>query len=139
MKRIFKIWAMVSIGLFSTSGIFACRVDVVNDQYPHRDTVIIGDKEVKELKIINVGKTQFAGSETRRPTITLYMKESKNGPFKKKYQIKMKACIAHAQLKKATLRISDIINDTYDKMLFEATPYISNTHKTLMQTTEVPE
>lgn len=137
MKKVMMLIGAAAC-IINSSAIFACRVDIVNDN-PQKDTVIVGDKEVEEYKIINHGKKDFVGSETRRPTITLYMKESKTGPFKKKYKIKMVACAAHADLKQAELKVSDIIGDTYDKELFEATPYVSNMHKTLMKTPEVSE
>lgn len=128
-----NIKALILISGLVSSAVFACRVDVLNDG---TSTVIIGEKKAKELKILNPGKTTYVGSESYRPDIILYMQETEGGPLKKKYQIVMVGC-AHS--KKASLTVKNIMQDSYDKELFKATPYTSNMHKTLMNTPDPME
>ena len=120
-----KYLLFILIGAY-THFTYTCRVTIVNDL---KETVIVGDKMVKELKIINANESDFVGAAERKPVITVYVKEYAKGPFKKRYEIKMIGCAMNPE--DAIVRINQIIQDTYNKEIFSATPYV-NQHKMLI-------
>lgn len=123
-------WMVISMLCLSLGTAYACRVTVVNDT---QNAVIIGDKTVNESKIVHPGMSTFVGSKDRQPIITVSMKEYGKGPYKRKFEVKMVACVH--KVKKANLNVSDIQNNTYNKEIFLATPF-TNKHTTVLTTPE---
>lgn len=135
MKHISKLWSLILITTFSIIiQVTACPVRIENDGYENRKTIIITDtgREHHTMFILRPHKSHVVGSKDHRPIITIYTKDRHSGSFSASFEVKMIACCADKS-KEAQLNIGDIMNNTYDKELFLATPS-ANTHKTMMKT-----
>jgi hypothetical protein len=108
---------------------YGCRIELVNDT---NINIVLEDQKPGELFTIEPGQSQVVGSKHRRPTMIISMQVDKypGAGYKKQFTVKQIACEVGAKEEPIQLRMTDIMQGTFDEKLFERTE-MANVHKKL--------
>ncbi len=111
-----KIIILLSAALLISTSIFACRVTLVNDS---SDKLFAIDDLVGRGYMIKKGKKAFFGEKTRRPVIKIFRQDKDSKAYLDVFTVRQVSCTGN---KEVTLKMSEIINTSYNNQLFNVQP-----------------
>ena len=117
---------IIVLSIVCGSIVHACRIEVVNDT---DISILVEDAPHKTYKV-EAGASQVVGAKHRRPTMIISMQvDADSSTYKKQFTVKQIAC-GDGMAEPIELKLTDIMNGTYDTTLFERTEF-ANIHKKL--------
>lgn len=98
------------------SSLFGCRITLLNDK---SDVLFVIDDLIGRGFAIKKGKKAFYGEKNRRPVMRMFKKDKETNAYHDIFTVRQIACAGNKEI---TLRVSDILNASYDKQLFDVQP-----------------